>query len=181
MALTRREFLAAIAAVPLVSRLGLAGEGPDEAEIKAAIVLNLARFTDWPPGTFPAAGSPLRVCLLGDDPVTRALSRLAGETVKGHPVETRRVEALSALDGCHVAYLAASQRKRAGEVLAAIRGKPLLSVADIEGFAAWGGAVSFWRMGGRVRIDVNRAALRRGGLELSSKVLRLARLVEEIR
>ncbi|GAB6063432.1 YfiR family protein [Deferrisoma palaeochoriense] len=181
MALTRREFLAAIAAVPLVSRLGFAEGGLAEAEIKAAIVLNLARFTDWPPGTFPVAASPLRVCLLGDDPVTQALAGLAGETVKGHPVETQRLEALTALDGCHVAYVAAPERKRAAEVIAAIRGKPVLSVADIEGFATWGGAVSFWHMGGRVRIDVNRAALRRGGLELSSKVLRLARLVEELR
>ncbi|GAB4248511.1 YfiR family protein [Deferrisoma sp.] len=181
MACTRRTFLAALVALPLAGRIGWAEQGPTEPEIKAAVVLNLARFTDWPPGTFPNATAPLRVCALGVDAVADALFRLAGETVKGHPVSVERVVEPAGLSGCHVAYVAASERKRAGEVLDEIRGKPVLSISDLEGFAAWGGAVSFWRMGGRVRLDVNRAALGRSGLELSSKVLRLARLVEEVR
>ncbi|NOY45419.1 MAG: YfiR family protein [Deltaproteobacteria bacterium] len=181
MALTRRRFLLGVAGGLSALARGRAGPSspPTDPEVKAAIVLNLARFTEWPPGTFSDAGTPLVVCVWGEDPVSHALGGIRGETAGGHPVVLRAVASPDRLQGCHVAYVARSERRHVAGILTALRGRPVLSVSDIEGFAAWGGAVSFWTLGGRVRFDVNPAALRHAGLKVSSKVLRLARLVEE--
>jgi YfiR/HmsC-like len=49
---------------------------------------------------------------------------------------------------------------------------------DIEGFASRGVLVNFVVERERVRFEVNLGAAQRGGFRLSSKLLKLARLVE---
>ena len=48
-----------------------------------------------------------------------------------------------------------------------------------QGFAARGGMVNFTVEESKVRFEINEDAARRAGLKISSKLLRLAELVEE--
>ena len=47
--------------------------------IKAAFLLNFAKYTEWPPGGFIAANSPVRIGILGEDP----FGEIMEATVKG--------------------------------------------------------------------------------------------------
>jgi hypothetical protein len=49
----------------------------------------------------------------------------------------------------------------------------------MEGFARQGGVIGFRLDGNKVRFDVNVEAARQSGLRISSKLLRLARVVRE--
>jgi hypothetical protein len=151
---------------------------PGEYEVKAAFLYNFLRFTEWPPDTLPAAGAPLVVCALGDDPFEGGLeTAFQGKVVQGHPVEVRRVRTGADGRACQAVFVSASERGRLRQILESLRGSPVLTVGEVEGFARAGGIVNFVVEEGRVRFEVNPDAAARARLRLSSRVLNLARIV----
>lgn len=60
-----------------------------------------------------------------------------------------------------------------------IDGQPVLTVADMPGFARAGGILDLTTIDDRLRFDVNTTAAERAGLKLSAKLLRLAATVIE--
>ena len=58
-------------------------------------------------------------------------------------------------------------------------GVPILTVGEGARFLQQGGLISFVLEDNRVRFDVNKSAVDRAGLTVSSKLLRVARNVED--
>lgn len=66
----------------------------DEYEIKAAMLVNLTKFVEWPAAKLGDAGSPFVIGVLGHDPFGHDLDKqLAGKSVAGHPVVIQRLTA----------------------------------------------------------------------------------------
>ena len=61
----------------------------------------------------------------------------------------------------------------------ATNGAPILLFGDTPGFLQRGVMVNLEQVGGRVVFDINLRSLKASGLKLSSKALRLARVVIE--
>jgi hypothetical protein len=68
---------------------------------------------------------------------------------------------------------------RAGEVLAAVRDRPVLTVTDGVQGAADGAIINFVVVDDKVRFDVSLAAAGRAGLRISARLLTVARTVGE--
>ncbi len=148
-----------------------------EAEVKAAFIYNFALFTIWPAGTL-LADAPMVLCVASEHPLQAALGALAGKSVHGHRLEVRRISD-GAVAGCHVAVLddrAYSQAARPDPAT------PVLIVADggRAGRPAGvsGPMIALSLQDSRVVFDIDAAAARRAGLQLSSQLLRLARSVQ---
>jgi hypothetical protein len=62
--------------------------------------------------------------------------------------------------------------------LDAARGKPILTVTDLQANAAVHGMIGFVVENGHVRFDIDDAAAAQSGLTVSSKLLSLARSVK---
>ena len=155
-------------------------QGPvaDEYAVKAACVLSVARFVEWPPRDKQSQPDGARVCVLGADPIGETVEEVAhGKQLHGHPVEVFRGRRLSELGDCDVLFIAASEHDRLHQHLDALKGQPVLTVSDAPGFAAGGGMVGLCLEDRRVCIEVNRIAIGQAGLEVSSRLLALAREV----
>jgi hypothetical protein len=153
--------------------------GPTEYEIKAAFLLNFARFVEWPADALPAA-APIVFAVLGEDPFGPQLEEtLRGQSVAGHSLAIRRLRDLEDLTRTQVLFVAASEDERLARILERLADVPVLVVGETPGFAARGGIIGFRLEGNRVRFDVNLAAAERSGVRLSSRLLRLARIVRE--
>lgn len=153
---------------------------PGEYQIKAAYLLNFARYVEWPAARLPV-GSPLRLCVLGRDPFGGALIGLEGRQVNGHEMRLRQIEGVDQAGDCHLVFIADSEERRLGLLLRGLAGKGVLSVSDTDGFAEAGGSIGLVVEDGRVRFDINQAALLRDGLRASSQLLRLGRNVLSVR
>lgn len=150
-----------------------------EYQLKAAFLYNFAKFVEWPPAAFPTAGTPLRFCVLGPEAFATELERtVAGETVGGRDLAVRRIRRPADLEGCHVLFVGAMVREPL-EALAAVASGSVLTVGESEGFLAAGGIINFFIDGNRVRFEIAPAAAERAGLKISSKLLKLARIVRE--
>lgn len=147
-----------------------------EYQLKAAFLANFAEFVTWPPTAFSGSGAPIVIGILGDDPFGGTLDRAAlAKIVGGRKIAIRRSPRAEDLKGCHIVFIAKSERARLAEILGSLETRNVLTVADVEQFTARGGAIGFVMAGDVVRFEINHGAAKRAGLEISSRLLKLAR------
>jgi len=145
-----------------------------EYQLKAAFILNFARYIEWPPTAFASRGQPLVIGIVGKDPFGPNIERIvAGKNIDGHPVVVKRVNTTSPGD-CHVVFIAASEKDRIAELLQPVRGSPVLTIGDTEGFNEAGGIIYLKKKQDMIRFEINLAAAEASGLKISSKLLKLA-------
>ena len=164
---------------PLLAAALLAQEvpGATEYEVKAQFLERFTRFIAWPEPALAAEGEePFVLGVVGRDPFGDELRQLAGRRVAGrHPVEVLRVRQGAEIERCHLLFVSGSESGRLDEVLAATRGRAILTVGDTAGYARRGVIINLFVDGGKVGFEVNERAARESGLELSSRLLKLAR------
>ncbi len=149
-----------------------------EYQIKAAFLLNFTKFVEWPAGAFPAADSPIEICILGDDPFGNALDQIvAGEAVKGRKVVAERIRRAPPPKACAVLFVGRADKDTL-KILPGL-GPGVLTVGEGESFIREGGMIAFVIENRRVRFVINRTVAESAGLQLSSKLLNVARAVEK--
>ena len=79
---------------------------------------------------------------------------------------------------CHLLYVSGIARPRMAEILFALRETPVLTVSDDEMFIKAGGMVQVFVENGKMRFRINPRAAKRARLQLSSRLLALAELVD---
>jgi hypothetical protein len=151
---------------PLAAR---ADELP-EYRLKAAFIYNFAIYTEWP----AELGRTLTVCIDGPDPFGKDIDALQGKAAGGRSIAVLRKAAGDSLAGCQIVYIAPAAIASLPRVLEAVRGSPVLTVADSPGSARLGVALNMAVAANRITFEANLAAARGAGLNLSSKLLHLA-------
>jgi hypothetical protein len=163
----------------LVSPPPASGASRDEYEVKAAFLLNFARLVDWPRDFRPKDGAPWVVAVVGDEAVLATLRKsLDGARVDDAPVAVRPVSGSDEIAGAHILFIT-RDGTAARKVAAAATGRPILTVGESDDFATRGGGiVNFVNRDKKLRFEINHEAARNAGLKVSSRLLRLALLVE---
>ena len=144
-----------------------------EHEVKAAYLYNFTKFIEWPDGK-----AVLQLCLLGKNAVTGALEAFKDKTVGERRLVLTYPEASSNLAECDLLFIGEQEDRHLERILAVTQGRRMLVVGDGEGNAQRGTMFNFYSEGGRIRFEINYAAVRRSGLKISSKLLSLGRMVE---
>ena len=150
-----------------------------EQRVKSAYLFNFAKFVTWPEHKFAAPDSPLDVCLRAGEPLAPALEEtLAGKTIESHPVQVQRPQDADGWARCHIAYLGDEPLEQTVVTLRMLAGRGVLTVHEAE-HALAGGVVRLYLEDRKLRFEINAAAARREDLQLSSKLMSLATVVEK--
>ncbi len=146
--------------------------------IKAAFLFNFASLVTWPDEAFEHSESPFVICHIGGSR-TKALfdTAYAGRTVERHPVQVRHPSGARDVADCHIFMITSDRSGQAKDFLTAAAGRSILTVGESKGFARSGGMVGFYDEDSRIRFEINRDAAERANLRISSRLLKLARLV----
>ncbi|MFH1314740.1 MAG: YfiR family protein [Candidatus Eisenbacteria bacterium] len=151
--------------------------------IKAAFLFNFAKFATWPEDTFESDTDSFVIAVVGKNPFGNNLAQTL--TVKDRKIQVKEMVAvdtkarINALKNCHLVYVSPSEKDNVDSILALLRELPILTVSDVKGFSTRGGMIELVTVGKRIRFDVNMKPARASGVELSSKLLRLARTVTD--
>lgn len=148
-----------------------------EAELKAAIMVNMLLFVDWPQQT-GMISSQLRICYLDDSPVSAALARAEGKKIRNRTVVIQQKN-LAGLRSCDAVYLSPGNAAQLHGILNTLRELPVLLIGDSPAYFRRGVMLNLERTTSRVVFDFDLRAARKAGLQISSKALRLARQVIE--
>ena len=143
--------------------------------LKASYIYNFAKFTEWPAGLPPAA-EPFVMCVLGDVAVGDALEdAVQGRSLAGHSLTVARVTAAGLGRVCHVLYVSGVTASQASQLVASLRDVPVLTISDVERFTELGGIAQLFFEYGRLRFTIQREAATRARLQISSRLLALAK------
>jgi len=150
-------------------------QAPQEYAVKAGFLYNFPKFVEWPAGALPGANFAL--CVVGADPFEGALDKLNGKLVGGRPLVVQRYSAADALGRCQILFVSDSERRRMGQILAAIGNSPVLLVGEMENFTRLGGMIQFVTTDKGIQFEVNIETARQHGLKFSARLLQLASTV----
>jgi hypothetical protein len=154
-----------------------AATAPSEYEVKAAFLCSFAEFVEWPPD---GQSGRLTVGILGDDPFGRLLDEtVANRTMRTKQLEVKRLVSLEEALRCQIVYVSASEAPRLEAILQTLGPESILTVSDISRFAQRGGIIGFTLEQRRVRFEINVEAAEAAKLRISSRLLKLARIVPE--
>lgn len=157
-----------IAALLCASPAG--AEPPLEYQVQAAYVSKFLRFVEWPEDV----GDGFAVGVVGSPDFREAMAALDGYAVGERRVDVVQPKRVGEVEGLHVLVIGPSSAAQASDFLDAARDRPVLTVSDAQDFNELGGIVQFVIVGDTMRFAINLAAAERGGLRLSSRLLRLA-------
>lgn len=143
----------------------------------ASYLMSFAKHVHWPDSAFASPVAPFVICVLGSDPLRGQLdTELRGQSVGRRRFRTKLIEAPVevASAGCHQVFISAIERPRIKEILQPLDNLTVLTVSDMEGFAASGGMIGFVGKDGRVAMHINRTVLLASGLDVAPALLRLS-------
>src|SRR5947208_4462362 len=110
-----------------------------EYQLKAVFLFNFAQFVEWPPQAFPDRQVPLVIGVLGEDPFGAYLDEtVRDEKVNNRPLAVQRYRRVEEIKSCHILFISRSEAGRLEQILARLKGRHILTVADTEGFALRG-------------------------------------------
>jgi YfiR/HmsC-like len=158
---------------------------PDASEylIKAGFIYNFAKFVEWPSTAFSQPDSPITIGVLGTDPFGSVLDRLVEDKKigpRGFVVKRYKWgKDLKDLKECKILFVSASEKAHIDEIVQAVKGLPILMVGETPGFAERGGIIRFTLEDNRVRFEINVDAAHQADLNISSRLLTLAKIIPQ--
>jgi hypothetical protein len=147
-------------------------------EIKAAYLYNFINYIEWPESAFPPAGGTITIGIVGENPFGSALDPLMGKQVKGRTIALKQITDTKDFDQCQIVFISASEKQHLPELLEKLKDLRVLTVSEMDGFAEHGGIINFISERNKVRFEINPDAARRLGLNISSELLKLAKVVK---
>jgi hypothetical protein len=175
-----KRIFRAVAVIALVTAQSMAAAAQQnvrllEQDIKAGLLYNFLRYTDWP--TIARDDQPVVVCVYGGDPFEGRLTPMTGRTVNRRAIEVRNVAGESDVNACSLLYVNAQRRDDWPQLRSRLARRSILTVSDYEGFARSGGMIEFTRTNNRIGVQINVGAARAVDLSVQDRLLRLASVV----
>ena len=160
------------------ARTAVAQEQTSEYRVKAAFLLNFAKFVEWPAEALGKVTDPINVCVFGQDPFQGELEQVIhNKTVNNRALAARRISTPAEARACHIVFISSLEKARSRELLAALRDASALTVGEDPEFARSGGMITFVIDDDRVRFDINLGRAAAARVRISAKVLSVARTV----
>jgi hypothetical protein len=156
---------------------GVIGEGPvsaqmDESLVKAATLLKVALFVDWPAASM---SDRFVIGVAADDEFSEKVAATArGRRLNNRDVVVKRLTESEETCVCQMLFVGVREDVRSARLLRWARAKPVLTVGETTGFLREGGIVRVFRADDRLRLQINNKSAEDAGLKISSRLLQLA-------
>ena len=155
--------------------------------VKAGFIYNFANLVQWPSTAFSQPDSPIVIAILGEDHFGTTLDRvLQGKKVNGRPFVVKRLKTINELlnsvaelKDCQILFVSSSEITHLSEAIQIVRGIPVLTIGESPGFAKRGGIINLVLEDNKVRFEVNVDAAKQADLNISSRLLALAKIVQD--
>lgn len=172
--------------IPVIAFLGLKNapaHAIDHAEIarleiEAAYLFKFGSYVEWPDNAFSNASSPLTIAVVDADVVADALVQMAvGRTINDRPVLIRKLRREDSLAGVNILFVGRSGNAKLADILAAAKGRPILTVTESDEGLARGSMINFVLVESKVRFEAAPRAANLGNLNISARLLAAAHKV----
>lgn len=140
-----------------------------EYHLKAAFLRYVAKFIEWPQETLK--DGLIHLCVIGKMPSLQSLYSIDNKVTGDYRIKVRHIDTVTQTKGCHIVFLAKTEKAVSHALLHAIENQPILSFGDLDHFTEEGGAMNFYTSHNRLGIMVNLPALKKAGLHINPHLL----------
>ena len=152
---------------------------PTQSQIKAKYLYNFTRYVNWPKEAFTDSVSPFIIGIMGQDPFGTDLEKtVEGEKIKNRTFSVKRFISPNDFEYCHILFIGITDREHQLQMLQKIKGLSILTVGNRIKFAQDGGIINFIEKKEQIRFEINTKVARESGLSISTKLLKMADIVE---
>jgi len=114
---------------------------------------------------------------MGKDPFGSVLDLTIGDKqIRGKPITILRFNSRLDFEPVHILFVSSSENSDLSKILGQLDEAPIVTVGEMEGFLDSGGMIYLYLEGNRVRFSVNRDAAKMRDIEISAKLLKLAKV-----
>ena len=160
----------------LFSPSGLTVDKNQEYRLKAGFLYNFARFGHWQ--TPDNQREAFTICSPDQHFIEVAESTLKDRAIKGLPLTTKYVLFnQTALKPCDIIFIT-TDTLTDWENAQDVSYHNIMVIGETKAFIENGGHIRFFLTGGKIRFEIAPFRLQEAGISMSSKVLRLARIIE---
>ena len=189
--MTRRHLISILFAIVLLwspAQPAARAEQSNEYKVKAALIFKFLQFVEWPgdsapPGSAPAGTSApadhgaIVIATVGKDPFDGALEQtVAGKLVGGKHLVVKHFANVGEVEKCQVLFVSSSAGAEFAGALSKTGPVGVLTVGETEQFLDEGGIIRIFEQDGKLRFEISQDAAARARIQISSKLLRLAKL-----
>ena len=151
--------------------------------IKAGFIYNFAQLVQWPSAAFSQADSPIVIGILGTDPFGTSIDRVVeNKKLDGRSLVVKRLrwsKDLKDLTECNILFVSTSEKEHISDVINIVKLLPIRTIGETPGFAARGGMINLTLEDNKIRFEVNMGAAKQANLNISSRLLALAKIVPQ--
>jgi hypothetical protein len=147
----------------------------EEQTVLAALALNIVRFTTWSPEAQLTA--TINFCVVGDNVVQQSFVSIDGKAVGDKALHIINLSRLQNFEQCDVLYISELKQAILRQVFVEIKKLPLLTIGEGFDFAEQGGMVGMENVNGKIDLLVNLPAAREANLNISARLLKLAKII----
>ena len=147
-----------------------------EQKIKAGLIYNFLKYTEWPSAKMADPTSPIIICIFGsEDPFDRHLQPIEDRTVNQRTIAIRHISNTEQMTSCHMLFLSSDEQVQWPVLHRFLADKSVLTVGDFEGFSRSGGMIEFGTQDNRIQIELNINAINAAQLHVHDSLRRLAK------
>jgi hypothetical protein len=144
----------------------------DRASVETAIIFNIFLFTSWPGEELQAPDAAFMLCMDTASRIYSSARQLEGQALRRMRV---RVQTVDVASRCHAIYVDSGVSQKAASAAVG----PVLVIAGSRYEALETPTIQLFEAEGRLAFDISQRKVSHAGLQISSKLLRLARKVLE--
>lgn len=149
-----------------------------EYELKAVAFQKLSLFIDWPEEAFESTGNEFIIGVIQNNPFGSLLETVYENVkIKERKVKIVYLRDIEKIGGCHLLFIPKMSFNEVNKILNAVGRKPVLTIADSEGFAEAGCLINFYNYSGKLRFEVNQKAMLEAGFSIDFKLLNVSKIV----
>lgn len=152
-----------------------AGGNDVELQVKAAYLFKFGGYVEWPERAFATASGPIRIGVLGSPTLADELTQtVAGRVINGRQISVQKLKPGDSLAGIHILFVSNTNNDKLAEILASIKGQPILTVTESDQGLAQGGIINFVVVDGKLRFEISPKAAQLCSLNISARLLSAA-------
>ena len=143
----------------------------------AVYLLHFSNFIEWPDTTLENK-EQFNICFYAEGNVEAYIKELEGEQIKNRVIKLTNAPKRDALTQCQIIFFEQQYIKLFPKIKQETHDAAILFVSDKAGFIEQGGTIEYFIENNKLRFAVNAELAKETGLILSSKLLRIAKIVE---
>lgn len=143
------------------------------AKTQSLFIYNFAsRYIEWPE-SYKEGGFSIGV--LGESPLTNFLNDLAStKKVVNQSIEVKKYSGLSEITKCHILIVPKDRQESIGDIMNKVKNHATLIITEKEGAVKQGSVINFVIVENRQKFEINKTAIEKQELKVSSQLLPLA-------